>query len=297
MTIDDNYPNLKAQAGTLPLSLQAIHLRDNIGGHYIHRVNVINVANEDPFPEAFPVQIVSVAYNNDATQHPHPPAPPSQNNTIEFVTMSLWHGHLCTAMTMVYATGTMQFNVVNGYQIAYGGWEMPFVAGSTPATNQFVYIHDNFALNNSYGMNIDSEFNDFVNTQFNIIVNPTNYGIVIGSSNGAVTRFDNFAFLYNEIYMNVPGSIGVIFQGNVTNAVLTRTSVIGKTNVGTAIDVFNLGNFNNVFQYNQLFNLFPVTFNNGSFTSQNCIYGNWDQGGTQRSDFPNNTSTPCRPGL
>jgi len=297
LTIDDNYPGLKLLNPSMPLSLQAIHLRDNIGGHYIHRVNVINVGNDAPFGEAFPVQIASVAYNNDPTKHSHPPDPPSQNNTIEFVTMSQYHGGPCTAVTMVYATGAMQFNVVNAYQIAYGGWEMPFVAGIAPATNQFAYIHDNFALNGQYGMNIDSEFNDFVNIQFNTIVNPTSYGIVVGSSSSGITRFDNFAFLYNEIDMNVPGSIGVIFQGNVTNAVLTRTSVIAKTNVGTALDVFNLGNFNNVFQFNQLSSFFSVTFNNGALTSQNCEFGNWDQNGNQRSDFPNNTSTPCRPGL
>jgi hypothetical protein len=297
LTIDDNYPGLKLLNNSMPLSLQAIHLRDNNGGHYIHRVNVINVGNDAPFGEAFPVSVSSVAYNLDPTKKSHPATPPSQFNTIEFVTMSQYHGGPCTAMTMVYATGAMQFNVVNGYQIAYGGWEMPFVAGTAPAANQFAYIHDNFALNGQYGMNIDSEFNDFVNIQFNTIVNPTSYGIVIGSSSAGVTRFDNFAFLYNEIDMNVPGSTGLVMQGNVTNTVLTRTNVIGKTNVGTALNVTNTGNFSNVFQFNQLFNLFPVTFNNGSSQSQNCVYGNWDQGGNQRSDFPNNTSTPCRPGL
>lgn len=291
LTIDDNYPALKAQAGTLPLSLLAIHLRDNVGGHYIHRVNVINVANEDPFGEAFPVQIESVAYTIDPNQKAHPAAPPSQNNTIEFVTMSQWHGHLCTAMTMVFATGTMQFNVVTDYQIAYGGWEMPFIAGVNGAPNQFVYIHDNFAIDNVYGMNIDSEFNDFVNTQFNTILNPSLYGIVIGGS----TRFDNFTFLYNEIYF--PGSIGVVMQGNVTNTVLARTNVIGQTSGPRALNVGNSGNIDNSFQFNQLFNLFSISFNNGSLTSQNCEFGNWDQSGTQRTDFPNNTLTPCRPGL
>jgi hypothetical protein len=64
-----------------------------------------------------------------------------------------------------------------------------------------------------------------------------------------------------------------------------------------ALNVGNSGNIDNSFQFNQLFNLFSVSFNNGSLTSQNCEFGNWDQNGNQRSDFPNNTSTPCRPGL
>jgi hypothetical protein len=295
LTIDCNYPTLKAptlnQMPQTPLSLLAIHLRDNVGGHYIHRVNVVNVANEAPFLEAFPVQIASVLYNKHQDQHANPPDPPSTNNTIEFVTMSQWTGHVCTAMTMVYATGTMQFNVVNGYQIAYGGWEMPFIAGTGGAPNQFAYIHDNFAINDEYGMNIDSEFNDFVNIQFNTIVNPSLYGIVIGGT----TRFDNFVFLYNEI--DFPGAFGVIFQGNVTNSVLARTDVIGQSSGPVALNVKNSGNIDNSFQSNQLSGFFSISFSNGSLTSQNCEFGNWDQNGNQRSDFPNNTSTPCRPGL
>ncbi len=289
LTIDCNYPALKAQAGTLPLRLEAIHLRDNVGGHYIHRVNVINAASENPLGEGFPVTIVSVAYSSN---HINPPAPPSQDNTIEFVTMSQWHGDTCTAITMAYATGTIQFNVVNGYQIAYGGWEMPFVQGSGGVPNKFVYIHDNWALNGQYGFNIDSEYNDWVNIQFNQIINPSSYAIVVGSSSQATTRFNNFQFLYNTIDV---AANGVVFQGNVTNAVLARTNFVGGLG-GTALDSRNLANGANVYQYNQIDAGFGISSSILVFLS-NCIYNNWDQNGVQRSDFPNNTSTPCRPGL
>lgn len=170
---------------------------------------------------------------------------------------------------------------------------MPFVQGSGGAPNKFVYIHDNFSLNTVYGFNIDSEFNDFVNIQFNEIVNPQLYGIVIGGS----TRFNNFGFLYNEIYMNTPGSTGVIFQGKVTNAVLARTNFLSHTNSGTAINLFNPGNIGNVFEYNQIYSGFGIAPSIELPFAASCVYGNWDQNGNQRSDFPNNTSSPCRPGL
>lgn len=302
LTIDDNFPGLKAQAGTLPLRLEAIHLRDNIGQHHIHHINVINAAGEDPLGEAFPVQIASVAYNNQGQDHAHPTIPPSEDNTIEFVTMSQWHGHLCTAITMVYATGEVRNNVVTGYQIGYGGWEMPFVPetpgiGSSPDIQaKFVYIHDNVAFNTQYGFNIDSEYNDAVNIQFNWIDNPSQNGMVVGG--GSNSRFDGFAFLYNTIEGGNTSLNGILFQGNVTNAVVTRTDFLNDGAAsGHAFVTSNTNNpFNigNVYQYNQIDSASGFSFN-GSLSS--CVFGNWDQNGTGRSDFPNTQSTPCRPGL
>ena len=294
MTIDDNFPNLKPQAGSQSLRLDAIHLRDNIGQHYIHHVNVINAASEDPFGEAFPVSIASVAYNN-TPNHANPPDPPSQDNTIEFVTMSQWRGHFCTAITMVYATGAMQYNVVNGYDIAYGGWEMPLVVGTGGAPNKFVYIHDNVAFNNRYGFNIDSEFNDAVNIQFNWIDNPQQNGIVIGGD----TRFDGFTFLYNIIEGGGTPINGILFRGNVTNTVVARTDFVndgGESGHAFATSQLSdsFGNLGNVYQYNQIDSGYGFSFN-GSFSS--CVFSNYDQNGNQRSDLPNTQSTPCRPGL
>ena len=113
---------------------------------------------------------------------------------------------------------------------------------------------------------------------------------------GGSTRFNSFSYLYNEIYMNVPNSIGIVVQGNVTNTVFTRTNIIGKTNVGKAIFFSPTGDQLNVFQYNQLFSLFSID-NSAIKATGNCVYGNWDQAGNQRSDFTNNTSVPCRAGL
>src|SRR5260370_41914661 len=73
---------------------------------------------------------------------------------------------------------------------------MPLVVGTGGAPNKFVYIHDNVAFNNRYGFNIDSEFNDAVNIQFNWIGNPQQNGIVIGGEQ----LFHGFNCLYKITY-------------------------------------------------------------------------------------------------
>ncbi len=101
LTLDANYPSLKSLArknGTKALNLEAIHLRSDLGGHWIHNVNVINAAGEigglNPAYETFPVWIVSVQK-----------APPSANhgNIIEHVTMSGFGGGRCTAIAVASA--------------------------------------------------------------------------------------------------------------------------------------------------------------------------------------------------
>jgi hypothetical protein len=296
MTIDDNYPALKAQAGAMPLRLEAIHLRDNIGGHHVHHLNVVNAASEDPLGEAFPIWIVSVAYTISPSTPAAPLTPPSQDNTVEFVIMSQWHGHLCTAITMAFATGTVQFNVVRNYQIGFGGWEMPLVPanGSVPA--KFDYFHDNFTVNTQYGFNIDSDYNDAVNIQFNEIINPSSWGFVVGSSTSD-HRFDSFQFLYNEILFESSSTLGLLFQGMVTNAVVTRTNFLVGIPGGASMTLANPGNFANIFEFNQIDSGLRIGPDIEFPIAGSCVYGNWDQNGTQRSDFPNTVPTPCRPGL
>src|SRR5258708_17526544 len=90
LTLDANYPSLKSLArknGTKALNLEAIHLRSDLGGHWIHNVNVINAAGEigglNPAYETFPAGIVSLQ------KHP-PSAHPA--NIIEPTTMSGFGG-------------------------------------------------------------------------------------------------------------------------------------------------------------------------------------------------------------
>src|SRR5262249_3637111 len=114
LTIDDNFSSITQAFPGSPLNLEAVHLRSDAGGNYVHRVNVVNAIGQRS--EAFPVWILSVAYNNPGVSHANPSVPPSQDNTVEYVTLSGWGGGTCTAITMAFATGTVRFNVVNGYQ-------------------------------------------------------------------------------------------------------------------------------------------------------------------------------------
>src|SRR5262249_47679728 len=153
--------------------------------------------------------------------------------------------------------------------------------------------HDNFAINTQYGFNIDSEYNDAVNIQFNEILSPQSFGFVVGGT----TRFNNFTFLYNEILFGGPGSAGVFFRGNVTNAVLARTNFLPGTASGMAIAYANSGNIGNVYQSNQVYSGFGIDSHVTSSSAASCIYNNVDENGNPRSDFRNNIGVPCRPGL
>jgi hypothetical protein len=288
LTIDANFPNLP---NVHPLNLEAVHLRSNAGGHYIHRLNVINTIGQRS--EAFPVWIASVAYNNPGSSHANPSAPPSQDNTIEYVTMSNWGGGTCTAITMAFATGTVRFNVVNGYQIGYGGWEMPNLpaTASQPAKNVFFY--DNFALNTDYGFNIDSEYNSGATFYFNEILHPHRFGFVVGSGSSA-TRFTGLTILYNTVEINAAGVVGVLFQGNVTNSLVGRSDFLADAPAPSGVTGMKASGTNtgNTYQFNQIFSGFSI-----SVPSPGCAYGNWNEVGTQRTDFPNTSATACVPGL
>src|SRR5260370_3694714 len=141
--VDDNYPELKpaaTQQGIKELNLEAIHLRADQGGHWIHRVNVVHSSGESN--EVFPVWIASV--NNKSSSA-------NAGNIIEYVTMSGWGRGQCTAIAIANALGEVRNNAVDGYQIAYGGWTM--------AKDWF---NDNVSTNSQYGFNIDSLQNDGV---------------------------------------------------------------------------------------------------------------------------------------
>src|SRR6267142_125286 len=202
LTIDDNFPILRQTAtgmGMNLLNLQAVALRSDQGGHWIHNINVINAAGY--VSEAFPFQIMSV--NNSS---------PSQGNVIEYVTMSAWGGGSCTAIVMANAIGSVRFNVVDGYEKGFGGWSMGQV-----------WMYDNFALNTSYGFNIDSLNNDGVNIWFNEIRHPLSYGIVVGSPGG---QFSNFGIIYNTISIASDSVTGIVLGGNVTNSIVGRNNII-----------------------------------------------------------------------
>jgi hypothetical protein len=232
LTVDANYPTLKplaARQGTSALNLEAIHLRDDQGGHWIHNVNVIHAAGE--VNEVFPVWIVSVN-NKSSTQN--------TGNIIEGVTVSDWGGGKCTAIAMANALGEIRNNVVTGYQIGYGGWSMGKVV-----------FHDNVAINTDYGFNIDSLENDGVSIHNNRIVHPRHYGMVIGGGG----RYANFEIVDNIFEINTNSVIGIVLQGNVTNALIAKNKFIAERPATQSLRMTitkHGGNQGNVYRSNEV---------------------------------------------
>lgn len=284
LTIDGNYPELKSRArqnGIKALTLDAIHLRSDLGGHHIHEVNVINSAAEigsiNPRWEAFPVWILSVDRSS-----------PGQNrdNVIENVSMKQSACNLCTAICVANATAEVKNNVVEGFQIAYGGWDL---AGGS--------FHDNTAINTEFGFNIDSLVNNGVTIERNKIVHPRKYGFVVGGGG----TFADFKYLDNTVQVDKSGVIAFVLQGNVTRAVIAGNKVLADNSSGGDSKAFKIysasrdagPNKDNIFQSNQIAAGTSLVFRAPSQKSQNCFFGNRDERGNPHRDLPDNHSGPC----
>ncbi|PYP84760.1 MAG: hypothetical protein DMG65_21920 [Candidatus Angelobacter sp. Gp1-AA117] len=229
LTIDNNYSELKAAAtrqGITALNLDAMHLRSDQGGHWVHRVNIVNSAGE--INETFPVQIFSVS-----------PRVRSENDIVEYVTMSGWGAGVCAAIALANATGEVRYNVVRDYEKAYGVWAADSIS-----------FHDNYAINNQgYGFNIDSLDNSRITIEFNQVIHPKLYAMVLGGKG----KFADFQVNYNTIVLNSNSAMGIILQGNVTNAHITGNSITtdhpSPRNI-QAMVIRNSGNQNNTYQSN-----------------------------------------------
>jgi hypothetical protein len=284
LTIDGNYPDLKArsrQHGVRALVLDAIHLRSDLGGNWIHDVNVVNAAAEigaiNVRWEAFPVWVASFTRSKVGV---------NRGNIIENVTMTHPFGSVCTATAVANALAEVRNNLVDGYQIGYGGWDL----GET-------VFHDNTAVNTEYGFNIDSLVNKGVRIENNKIIGPRKYGFVVGGEG----TFANFKFLNNTIQLNKSGAIGFIFRGNVTGAVIAGNKVLADNSSGaraTAIRNYSASkqsgpNRDNAYQSNQIGGKMAVVFDAPSQKSQNCFFDNRDESGNPRKDLPDNHGGPC----
>ena len=284
LTIDGNYPELKSKArqnGIKALTLEAIHLRADQGGHWIHDVNVINMAGEIGDIhirwEAFPVWIVSM--NN---------ASPSENsgNTIESVRMSQSYGGTGCAIAIANAVAEVRFTLVNGYPIGYGGWKMGAV-----------YFHDNTAQETGYGFNVDSWDNDGVRIEGNHIVHPKKFGIVVGGD----WAFRNFKIVNNEVRIDKSGVTGLLLRGGVSGAVIADNRLLAENSSASksvAIRNYSGGpkaaaNQNNTYQSNQISSGMKIAFEPPSDKSQNCFFGNHDDRGRPRTDVADNHDGSC----
>ena len=281
LTVDANFPELKGlarQNGVKALNLEAIHLRSNYGGNWIHNVKVIHTAGEvgsmNVKYETFPVWIYSARTG----------VPPSDNtgNIIENVTMTAFHGGLCTAIAVANAVGEVRNNLVDGYQIGYGGWSMGPV-----------WFHDNTAINTEYGFNIDSLVNNGVRIERTQVIHPRKYGFVIGGGG----TYSNFSLVSNTVQIDKAGVSGFILQGNVARAAVVENKILAENSAAARATAIRSSpakmagvNHNNIFQANQITQSLQIQFESAS---QNCFSGNRDESGRPRKDMPDNHAGPC----
>jgi hypothetical protein len=284
LTIDDNYPVLKSRArqrGIKALRLDAIHLRSDLGGHWIHDVNVVNAASEmgniNGRWEAFPVWIVAMNQSK-----------PEQNrgNIIENLIMKQPFGSVTTAIAIANVTAEVRNNLVEGYQIGYGGWDL----GET-------VFHDNTAVDTDYGFNIDSLANSGVRMERNKIIHPRKFGFVVGGEG----TFANFKFLDNTVQIDKSGVFGFMLRGNITGAVIAGNKLLAENSSGTHSTAFRNyaasrqagPNRDNVYQSNQIASGMSSVFQAPSQKSQNCFFDNRDEHGNPSKDLPDNHAGPC----
>jgi hypothetical protein len=284
LTVDDNYPELKAksrQSGLKALRLDAIHLRSDLGGHWIHDVKVVNAASEmgaiNVRWEAFPVWIVAMNQSK-----------PDQNrdNIIENVTMKQPFGSVTTAIAIANVTAEVRNNVVDGYQIGYGGW----ILGET-------VFHDNTAINTDYGFNIDSLANTGVRIERNKIIHPRKFGFVAGGEG----TFANFKFLDNIVQIDRSGVVGFMLRGNISGAVIAGNKLMAENSSGAHSTAFrnyaasrHAGpNHDNIYQSNQIASGMSSVFQAPSQKSQNCFSDNRDERGNPSKDMADNHAGPC----
>jgi hypothetical protein len=286
LTIDANYPELKARArqnGITALTLEAIHLRSDQGGHWIHDVKIVNAAGEiggiNMKWEAFPVWIVSIN-NPSPTQ--------SGGNRIERVTMSQSFGETGCAIAIANAVAEVRDSVVTGYPIGFGGWKM-----------EQVYFHNNTAIDTQYGFNIDSLPNKAVRIEGNKIIHPGKYGIVVGGD----AAFSGFRIADNEVRINRSGVIGLLFRGNVTGAAVINNSFAAENASGAksiaiqsaALRGSNGPSRDNLFESNRLAAGMKMVFQPSSDKARNCFFHNVDESGAPRRDLADNHNGSCLP--
>ena len=279
LTIDGNYPELKSRSrahGVKALGLEAMHLRSDLGANWIHDVNIVNLSTEigaiNERWEAFPVWIIAWDRSKPGK---------NRGNLIENVSMTQPFGTVCTAIAIGNATAEVRNNLVDGYQIGYGGWDL----GET-------VFHDNTAINTEYGFNIDSLVNNGVRIENNRIIHPRKYGFVVGGGG----TYANFKFLNNTVRIDQAGVAGFIFQGNVTGALVAGNKIQADNSSGahaTAIQNKSGTNANNMYQSNQIASGMAVVLDAPAQKSQNCFFDNRDERSNPRRDLPDNHNGPC----
>jgi hypothetical protein len=289
LTIDANHDNLNSLEG-LPLNLSAIVLRSRLGGHRIHGVKVIGASGDlgavNIHLESFPIFIWG--------DNPMGDFAPSNGNLIENVEVT--HpgravgadqvpGGPVAAIVVGNAVAEVRNNVVDGYNVAFGGWSMG------PA-----WFHDNVARNVRYGFNADSLSNVGVVVESNLFIHPAAYGIVLGGSS-QTQIFSRWRVTNNTIEIDRPNTIGLVLRGQVQSSLFSDNRVVSDQqslrNV-TAIWSYPSGNesanFGNVFRNNQFDSSQRIDFSLDPNFDSNCRIQNHDSRHRALPDFPDNVA-------
>ncbi|HEY2170031.1 MAG TPA: hypothetical protein VGJ30_10435, partial [Candidatus Angelobacter sp.] len=289
MIIDLNYSGVKTNNGAL-INLLAIYLDTHQGGHHIHHLNVLGPSGEatqSSAGETLEASPIFVSSLDNVT--------PTQNagNLIEYVLMSddPQNGHCsgypppaphittlgrCSGIVVDNAAAEVRYNVVNGVENGFGGFNMPLV-----------WWHDNYAFNNQgNGYITDSLVNREVLIQFNEIRNPGTNGILVGG----LQTYNDFQLQYNTVFLARDRTSGILLNGNVTNASVINNNIIQSVTIsgGGGIVIGQTGDGNNQFEYNQISRGLANTH-----TGTDCVFNNWDQFSVPLSNFANTKSSPC----
>lgn len=291
LTIDANHDKLSGAAG-LPLDLSGIVLRSKEGGHWIHDVKVIGASGDAGMRslnyETFAVQIWGNTLDPQL----------SSRNLIENIVVTQ-PGRPVTAdspaggemdgIVLNNAMGEVRNNVVEGYFIALGGWNIDHVS-----------IHDNIIRDTHYGFNADSLSNNNITLQSNQFIHPREYGIIMGGGFPGAT-FANWTVVGNTITLNATNSSGIGIQGEVQNSTFAgntiqsdSSSAHNMSGIWSLSRVPEAANINNVFQDNHIDKALAIDFSRDPNFNTNCRHQNRDLQGNARQDFPDNSSSACR---
>jgi len=290
LTVDANHDRLTS-AGGVPLNLENITLRSTQGGHWVHDVNAVGGSGDVGFlDEVFETFAVRIWGNG-------PQIDPSQNtgSIVEHVNVTnpghavvdgSPNGGAMDGIVVNNAVAEIRNNLVDGFQLGYGGWSMGAVS-----------FHDNIAQNVQYGFNVDSFSNVGLIVQNNQFIKPSLYGIVIGGS-GPTATFGNWTVTGNTIELARPGSIAMVLRGQVQHSVFSNNTFTasGPSNL-TAIwsyqAVSGVVNLNNTFQNNRIDRSMAMILSQDPNFNTNCRFQNRDLQGQALPSFPDNSSVAC----
>jgi hypothetical protein len=292
LTVDANHDHLTSPGG-LPLNLEGIILRSDHGGHWIHNVNVIGGSGDLGFKnvllETFAVRIWGNVDPRDPQQ--------STGSMIENVNVgnpgrAMFRGSpaggAMDGIVVNNAVAEVRNNVVDGYQVGYGGWAMGAV-----------HFHDNIARNIQYGFNADSFNNVGVLVQNNQFIKPSSYGLVIGGGGPGVS-FSNWSVTGNTIQLGNSGAIAIVLRGQVQDSTFAGNTLSTDGSGHDLIAIWSypavsgVANLNNAFQENHIDKALAINFAQDPNFSTNCRFQNRDMQGQARADFPDNSSAKCK---